>query len=186
VNEIPGVRTQQLLLAKQGVPVWEQSAPPSFTLPARALTVELRGRQAGTPEPENIHVFGEGIVMAIDGIQVADGDVDSVRISKSGRTLGYRSADGSEGQPVFSFGVNGPDVSYDVELTPSGLAGGDWSTFTILPATNQLVVRAGTTSAVTYSGTVRRVTDAGEREIELPPIEIGAGQSVTIDYRRIA
>ena len=181
LNDIPGVRTQQMLLEASGVPVWEQSSPPSFTLPARALTVEIQGRQTEDPEAEGIHVIGSGLAMAVEGIRVKDGETDRIKIGRTGQSLDFRASADSVSRPVVSIGVNGAADSYEFELTPNKAAGGAYANVTLLPAKQQLIVQAGANSATSYSLHQRRLNASGE-QVNLPPTEILAGQRVTIHY----
>jgi len=119
-NQIPGVTVLPTLDAGDGVPVWEESPPPSFDVPnGQDFKVDLNGDDMNEGDSEGVSVVRNGVSFDVSGLRMEQGDGQQVQIGNRDLTLPNRS-DHNVG-PELGYGDTTGGSGFEVSADTSGV-----------------------------------------------------------------
>ncbi|HJZ88392.1 MAG TPA: hypothetical protein VKN99_24625 [Polyangia bacterium] len=175
-NQIPGAETAPMMSADLF-----SHHEPLFRLPGGSdLTIAIDGSDMQASTQESVSVLGQGYTLAVEGVTLAPGQTDTLRVTKAGDQIRYRTS--SMETPVVVLGVQsaGPDYAFGIRV--SGDADGQEAVLRIDLQSGQLAVEIKDNANTTYGITIRRIDDGGVSEFTHAGATVGGNDTVYLDY----
>ncbi len=121
ITEIPGIRVQRGFSVRN----WESAPEPKYQIPAgRDIAVTIDGSNLKKRTTAKIDLVGNGLVVAIEDIEMSPGQEDNVLVSGGGDGLVYEVGGKGESAPQFFAGLEDGDASYTFAATAAGVRKG--------------------------------------------------------------
>lgn len=172
-NEIPGYTAVVPVLDH----VWKESPEPVFSVPeGQPVTFTLDASGMAQEDTESLSIVGTGMDVAIDGIDLRPGDVDTVSLSADGTSFTYKTT--RDESPTVEIGRDGDPADHSAQLQVSGEDGGTTLVATLTDGT--LTIGGGGSTSGTYDLTFYREDDNGEQQFNHGGISLGSGDSIVL------
>lgn len=120
-REIPGVEVAETFSVRN----WEASPEPKYQVPAgQDIAMTLDGSSLKRTAKAKVDLVGNGLVIAIEEIEIAPGQRDNVFVDGGGNGLYYESNGKGEATPELYAGVEDGVTAYTFAATAAGLKRG--------------------------------------------------------------
>ena len=189
VSEIPGAHVLPVMAFDD----FNESDEPVYEIPTGLhVTITIDGSLLTKPDVEDVSVIGRGADVEIDGIRLAPGQKDVLRLPSEESALYYTTAAGQRESPTIRLGVQQPTIRLGVQQQEADHA------FTVkalaLPPrativtkldirNNSFVLRTtGSSRAGTYAIGMERETTKGAQFFKHPGLRLRPAETAVLAY----
>jgi hypothetical protein len=178
VAEIPGVRTVTSFAAS----VWDEAEEPVYRIPVSVkFTISIDGSALKTADVTNVLMTGPGYDLAVDGIMLDPGQVDTLQLSPDGTHLSYTTTKSES--PAIAIGVDGAGADHAFVLKGVDVQGGGTINASIDSAAGTLTLStSGTTTAGQYAMVMDLFTPTSEQVFVHDNIVLNPGDTATLGF----
>ncbi len=172
-TDVPGISADVPVMDH----VWNEAVEPVFSVPeGQALTFTLDASAMSQEDTESLSIIGTGVDVAIDGIDLHPGDVDTISLSADGSSFTYKTSRGES--PTVEIGRDGNPADHSAQLHVSG-ENGPTTLVASLSDDTLRIGGEGSTSG-TYDLTFYREDATGEQQFTHSGISLGSGDSIAL------
>ncbi|MFD9963633.1 hypothetical protein [Amycolatopsis sp. NPDC059020] len=178
VNEIPGAQAMTRLAA-----TWEENLEPYYILPKGVpFKITLDGSALKAEDTESVAVIGSAFDMAVEGIRLKPGEVDTITPSEKTGDLTY--TPGKPQSPTLVLGATYPRSFYSFTLQDVAVGDNGTVKAQLPPEGGPFTVDAARAKAKgSYAVEVQREDDHGVRTFQRHGVALEAGATATFDYQ---
>ncbi len=174
VNDVAGA-SQTLLPGGLG-----NDHGPIYNLPEGTdFQMALEGATLTATEKEEVSTFGQGMVVDIQGIQMNQGDEDSLTLSGDGHKVGF-TPNGAEAPEVkIAHGDAGKDYGFD--LTGLDFSAGEEMDFSFDDSSDKLAIKDTTGTPDMYDLEFTETDSTGQHKYEHKDVALNPGDTEYLD-----
>jgi hypothetical protein len=145
----------------KGRDLWSTDTEPEYLVPTgEAMTITIDGTSLSAMSPTSLSMVMPAFELGVDGILLDPMQKDTIRIDKSGLSIGYETA-GME-TPAVRLGVTTPLADWSFDVVSSGEAAGQQVQLTLDMTKQRLaMVVKGSSSTSAYDIFIDRIDDVG-------------------------